>query len=110
MILVLSWMVRGPDFVDRVTIANPTAFDVDVNVAGSDGALLDLAYVIAGETKVVRGVIDQGDVWIFHFSYGGTDAGKLRLDRTRLERSGWRVEIPEAVADRLDAAGHERSP
>lgn len=109
-ILLLSWLVRGPDFVDRVTIANRTAFDVDVNVAGSDGGLLDLTYIIAGETKAVRDVIDQGDIWVFHFSYGGTDAGTLRLDRTGLAQNGWRVAIPEAVADRLDAAGHEPPP
>ncbi|MGH9013484.1 MAG: hypothetical protein ACRDZ1_06060 [Acidimicrobiia bacterium] len=109
-ILLLSWLVRGPDFVDRVTIANRTALDVDVNVAGSDGGLLDLTYIAAGETKSVRDVIDQGDIWVFHFSYGGTDAGTLRLDRTRLAQNGWRVEIPEAVADRLDAAGHEPPP
>jgi hypothetical protein len=109
-ILLLSWLVRGPDFVDRVTIANRTAFDVDVNVAGADGSRLDLTYVTAGETKAVRDVIDKGDVWIFHFSYGRTDAGTLRLDRTRLTQSGWRVEIPAAVEDRLDEAGHEPPP
>jgi hypothetical protein len=108
-ILLLSWLVRGPDFVDRVTITNGTAFDVDVDVAGSGGGVLDLTYITADETKVVRGVIDQGDIWIFHFSYGGTDAGTLRLDRTRLAQSDWKVEIPEAVADRLNAAGHEPS-
>jgi hypothetical protein len=109
-ILVLSWLVRGPDFVDRVTIANPTAFDVDVSVSGSDGGVLDLTYITAGETKVVRSVIDQGDVWIFRFSYGGTDAGTLRMDRMKLEQNDWRVVIPKAVEDRLDAAGHEPTP
>ena len=108
-ILVLSWLVRGPDFVDRVTIANRTAFDVDVDVAGSDGRVLALTYVPAGDTKAVRGVIDQGDIWIFHLSYGGTDAGTLRLERTRLEQRDWKLEIPEEVAERLDRAGHEPS-
>jgi hypothetical protein len=104
---LLSWLLRGPDFVDRVTIANPTAFDVDVDVAGSDGGLLDLYYVEAGTTAVVRDVIDQEDTWTFHLSYGGTDAGTLRLDRARLAQSGWRVEIPQAVENRLEGAGHE---
>jgi len=108
-ILVLSWLVRGPEFVDRVTIANQTAFYVDVDVAGSDGRVLALTYVPAGDTKAVRGVIDQGDVWVFRFSYGGTDAGTLRLERTRLEQRDWKVEIPEEVAERLDRAGHEPS-
>lgn len=104
---LLSWLLRGPDFVDRVTIANPTAFDVDVDVAGSDGGLLDLYYVEAGKTAVVRDVIDQGDTWTFHFSYGGTDAGAVLFDRAVLAQSDWRVEIPGFVADGLADAGHE---
>lgn len=106
-VVVVSWLLRGPAFVDRVTIGNPTAFDVDVDVAGADGRLLDLRYVTAGETVVVRDVIDQGDVWIFHFSYGGTDAGTLRMERPRLEQDDWTVAIPAVVENRLEAAGHE---
>jgi hypothetical protein len=109
-ILVLSWLVRGPVFVDQVRIVNPTAFDVDVNVSGADGRLLDLRYVSAGETAVVRDVIDQEDVWIFHFSSGGTDAGALRVDRARLVQRDWTVEIPEEVENRLNVAGHEAPP
>jgi hypothetical protein len=107
-ILGLSWLIRAPDFVDRVTIANQTAFDVDVNVAAAGGGVLDLTYIPAGDTKAVRGVIDQGNVWVFRFSYGGTDAGTLRLERTKLERDDWKVEVPEEVAERLRRAGHER--
>jgi hypothetical protein len=109
-VLVLSWLLRGPAFVDQVRIVNPTGFDVDVDVSGTDGRLLELRYVSVGETAVVRDVIDQEDVWTFHFSYGGTDAGTLRLDRARLVQDDWTVEIPDEVGDRLDAAGHEPSP
>jgi hypothetical protein len=110
MMFLWSWALRGPGFVDRVTIANPTAFDADVDVAGSDGRLLDLRYVTAGDTVVVRDVIDQGDLWTFHFSYGGTDAGTLRLDRAAFAHGGWRMEIPQVVENRLEAAGHEPAP
>jgi len=107
--LVLSWLLRDPAFVDQVTIVDPTVFDVDVDVSGTDGRLLDLKYVSAGETAVVREVIDQGDVWMFHFSYGGTDAGALRVERATLAQDDWTVEIPQEVEDRLEAAGHEPS-
>jgi hypothetical protein len=103
-------LFQGPEFVDQLTIVNDTAFDVDVDVAGSDGRVLGLKYVSAGETALVRDVIDQGDTWEFQFSYGGTDAGTLRRDRAALERSDWTVEVPATVADELEAAGHQPPP
>jgi hypothetical protein len=109
-ISVLSWVVRGPAFVDQMTITNPTAFDVDVDVAGEDRRRLNLAYVDSGGSVVVRDVIDQGDTWILRFSYGGTHAGSLRVDRATLARDGWRVAIPARVEMRLDAAGYPRPP
>ena len=106
-IAVFTRLLQGPDLVDRVTIENTTMFDVDVDVSGSDDRLLNLTHVEARETTTVRDVIDQGDVWVFHFSYGGTNAGTLRLEREELERQGWTVAVPPEVAARLEAAGHE---
>jgi hypothetical protein len=99
--------VRGPTFVDRVTVDNPTAYDVDVDVTGRDGRALNLVFAAAGTTETVRDTIDQGETWVFRFSYGGTDAGALRLDRAALERQDWTVEVPAEVADTLGEAGHE---
>jgi hypothetical protein len=107
MIALLSWIVRGPAFVERVTIANPTRYDFNVDVAASDGRRLDLAYVEAGGSVAVRDVIEQGDTWTFRFSYGGTEAGSVSVDRARLERGDWIVEIPPRVEMRLDAAGFD---
>lgn len=101
---------EGPSFVDEVTIVNPTRYDVDVDVSGADGRLLGLSYVGSGQTLIVQDTIDQGDTWIFHFTYGGTDAGSLRLDRGELAAADWTVEVPTAVADRLADAGHEPRP
>jgi hypothetical protein len=109
-VVVVSRSLGGPAVVDRITIVNATEFDVDVDVSGDDGRLLELRYVAAGKKAVVRDVIDQGAVWVFHFSFGGTDAGTLRLDRTRLVQDDWTVEIPQEVADRLDDAGHRPPP
>ncbi|MGH8983357.1 MAG: hypothetical protein ACRDY6_05715 [Acidimicrobiia bacterium] len=109
-VLVGSWLFRGPAFIDRVTIVNDTAFDVNVDVAGSDGRVLGLEYVTAGETTVVRDVIDQGGTWEFRFSYGGTDAGTLLRNRSALERSNWTVEVPQEVEDRLETAGYTPPP
>jgi hypothetical protein len=106
-VLVGSWLFRGPEFVDEITIVNDTPFDVNVDVAGSDGRVLGLKYVLAGETAVVHDVADQGDTWDFQFSYGGTDAGTLRRGRSTLERDDWAIEVPQEVADVLERNGHE---
>jgi hypothetical protein len=106
-IAMLAWILRAPAFVDRVTVSNSTRYDINVDVAASDGRRLDLAYVEAGGSVAVRGVVDQGDRWTFRFSYGGTEAGRVSVDRARLERGDWTVEIPPRVEMRLDAAGYE---
>jgi hypothetical protein len=105
-----SEALRGPQFVDRVTIENPTRFDVEVDVAGADGRVLGLSQVLAGRTKTIRDVIDQGKVWTFSFSHAGTDAASLEIDRAALDRNDWKVEIPPEVARRLEAAGYEPRP
>jgi hypothetical protein len=106
-VLVGSWVVRGPDFVDRLVVENPTRFDVDVDVAGTDGRVLELTQVLAGRTKTVRDVIDQGRSWTVTFSYAGTEAGAVEIDRARLEDDGWRIEVPAEVEQELESAGYE---
>ncbi len=108
-VLVLggSWVMRGPDFVERVTIENPTGFDVDVDVAGPDGRVLGLTQVQAGRTKEVRSVIDQGVSWMISFVYAGRAVGSVDVDRETLEGDDWRIEVPQEVERRLVTAGYE---
>jgi hypothetical protein len=107
LVLLGSWVVRGPEFVDQVSIENPTRFDIDVDVAGSDGRILELTRVDAGRTKTVRDVIDQGRSWTVTFSYAGTEAGSVGIDRDTLEDRDWTIEVPASVGDELEAAGYE---
>jgi hypothetical protein len=63
---------------------------------------------------MVRDVVDQGREWVFRFESQGFDAGKLRLRKVDLVRTGWRVVISESVGERLargrvpDATSYER--
>lgn len=96
--------------MDRITIVNPTPYDLDVEVSGQDrDGWLPVAIVEAGEEDVVPGVSDQGEVWIFRFRHLGDPVGELSLTRAELERSGWRVEVPNEVAERLQELGRPPS-
>ena len=93
-------------FVERVTIVNPTAYQLNVALAavGSSGSL-DLGTAGRDNTMVVEKVFDPGSRWVLRLSYAGTSAGEVTVSRSELEGAGWRVEIPAAVGDRLQADG-----
>jgi hypothetical protein len=96
--------------VDRITIANGTEYDLDVDVTDSDReGWLPVAIVEARSEDVVQDVIDQGEVWIFRFLHWGDAVGELSLTRAELEGSGWRVEVPEDVEQRLRELGRPPS-
>jgi hypothetical protein len=99
-----------PPTVERITIANSTEYDIDVDVTGQDRqGWLPLAIVDARSEDAVEGVIDQGDVWIFRFEHSGDSIDELRLTREELEGSGWRVEIPAEVGQHLQELGRPTS-
>jgi hypothetical protein len=101
----LLWLTAcsGPaPTVDRITVANPTEYDLEVHVTGEErDGWLPLIIVEARSEDIVRGVIDQGDLWIFQFRHLGDAIGQTSVSREELERSGWRVEVPESVEERL---------
>ena len=104
--LVLSSCEGSPPTVDEITIVNGTDYDLDVEVSGDDRqGWLPVAIVEAGSTRVSEEVIDQGDVWVFRFRHRGDPVGELSLSRSELARSGWRVEVPETVSQRLRELG-----
>ena len=99
-----------PTTVDRITIANPTDYELDTEVTGRDRqGWLPLAIAKAGSEVVVREVIDQGEQWIIRFLHWGDPVGELSVTRGELERSGWRVGVPEQIGERLQQLGRPPS-
>jgi hypothetical protein len=92
----LERLVRGPEFVDRLTVHNPTDVPVAVSVSG-DGrdTRLPIATIEARRSATIRSVVDLGDTWTFEFRLAGTKVGALRASRAALEGAGWRVVVPE---------------
>jgi hypothetical protein len=105
-IVVFSRIFAGPSFVKRVTVANPTHYQVSVTV-GSPGhaEVTALATIEHDTTADIGAVIDQGAEWVFRFSDQGHDGGAVTVSRNQLRALGWRITIPAEVAQRLAAAG-----
>ena len=104
---VLLGACSGPlPTVDRITIANPTGYDLAVEVSGGNRETwLPLTVVGTGSEVVVEQVIDQGERWTFRFKHWDDPVGEVVLTRTELEASGWRVEVPSDIQERLQQLG-----
>jgi hypothetical protein len=102
----LAVLVRGPEFVTRVSVLNATPYPVDVSVRSPhDPGEIGLGTAPGRGHVDVREVVDQGDRWVFHFTAGPHEGGTLELSRSQLKREGWRVEVPGGVGERLAAQG-----
>ena len=98
--------LRGPDFVDRVTVVNETPYLVDIEVTDRAGdGWLGLGPVSADASHTFRDVVDQGERWVFHVTSGPYDGGEFSRSKRELEQERWRVTIPVDVQRRLDATG-----
>lgn len=106
LMLVGLSLLSLPSVVPKLTVVNPGAYQVHVEVSGSgkDG-WLDLGAVERESTKTLEELIDQGHTWLFRFSYGGVPAGETVVVRSALKRDGWRITVPAEVTERLRQTG-----
>jgi hypothetical protein len=100
----LAWALRSPTYVSRVEITNDTGYSVNVDLA-ADGGRVGLGTVPAGDRLDLVDVIDQGDPWVFEFSYAGRKAGEVSTSRADLEAADWTIEVPEQVQTTLEREG-----
>ena len=100
----MAYALRDPAVVTRVTVDNPSALNVNVDVRGSiEGGRLVLASVPSDSETSTLDVLDQGDEWIFSFSSGGVEGGDVRVSRAKLAADRWRVVVPPEVIARLQS-------
>lgn len=102
--------LRLPSFVPRLSVSNPTAYQIEIDVTGAErDGWLSLGAVRRESTKTVHEILDQGDRWRFRFHAGGEDGGELVLSVAQLRADRWRVTIPPEVGDRFRRAGLQPS-
>ncbi len=105
--LVLE-LTRGPDMVPRVSIANPSSIDVEVDVSSTAGSgTLGLGRLQSGTRHAYEDVIDQGARWVFTISSPAGRLARLEVDRTTLVENDWTVRLPDNLA-RQDEATRSR--
>ncbi len=104
-------VVAVPGVVDRVTVVNPTRYQLEVEVtdAAHDGWTA-VGSVDARGAIDAEAVYDVGDVWTFRFTSQGLVGKDVTFIREELERNGWRVQVPRAVGDDLRAANAPPPP
>ncbi len=104
--VMLLLALEGPSFVDEVNVVNGTVYRFNVAVAGpDDDGVVELGALGRDDQNRFQAVLDQGDVWVFSFSYGGVDGGEVSVTRDELEAAGWTLDVPAAAEERLRQSG-----
>jgi hypothetical protein len=97
-VVELAPRLAVPPQVARLRVVNPTAYQLNVDVAANPGGpWLDLGTVGRERTKTIEQVLDQGRRWVFRFSYGGVDAGTIAVGRSALATAAWTVRAPDSA-------------
>jgi hypothetical protein len=103
--LILRSVVESPARVERIEITNPHQWMAIVHVTDAPRSQeLGLGAVDRAKSQSFEQVIDQGDTWIFRFSYSGVEVEQA-VPRAQLERDRWKVTVPDEFATRLEAEG-----
>ena len=92
-------------FVERISIENPTEYDLAVQVSGRGDGWIGISTATRGATTVAEQVLDVGEVWTFRFRSQGEDGGELRRSRDELEQDGWRLRVPARIGEELREQG-----
>lgn len=105
-VLLTSGLTADPATVDRVTVVNPYPYQLAIDVAGAgERSTMAVGTVERERRAVFERVVDQGDVWVFRFSYAGAVAGEVTVERDELRRANWTIETPAGTEARLRGAG-----
>jgi len=110
-VVPLHPLLRGPSFVDEITVDNPHEWEVNIDVSDHrrDG-WVGIGRVAREEVQTFEEILDQGQQWVFQFDYAEVAGGELTVNRSELERSGWSITVPDDFARRMRAAGVNPSP
>jgi hypothetical protein len=109
-LLVAALALRLPVHVDEVTIDNPHEWPVHIQVTDEDrDGWLGVGAVGREAEQSFLDIGDQGEVWVFRFSYAG-EAVELLVSGAQLADDDWRVTVPDEFAEALRSRGVAAAP
>jgi len=100
-----------PSRVPTVTIENPTAYDVRVDVSDGDQA----GWTVLGSARQhcsasVESAVDRGDTWVFRLRAQGMVEDEIAVSRSDLEQANWHFVVPETLAEQWETNGVPHPP
>lgn len=110
LLLIVATACTEPRHVDHITIRNGSSYSLTVSIAGRDrDGYLGLGVVPREGEQTFTEILDQGDLWVFRFTYGGEEAAELSVARAVLLRDHWTVEVPLEASSALAGLGFAES-
>lgn len=101
----------GNNYVDELTLVNPTSYPVDVEVTdGGRTGWVGVGTAPANGERLVEQVLHQGGTWVFRFRSAGRELGEVEMTESELAQNQWRVQVPESAEERLQEEGVEPPP
>jgi hypothetical protein len=99
-IVTAMQLLAVPSVVDRITVENPTSYNVTIYVTDNDrDGWMAMGVARPEASSTFDLVIDQGQTWVFRFSADGVDDVELQSTRRQLVGEHWRLPIPAALQD-----------
>jgi hypothetical protein len=104
--ITMVLLIPSPEFVPRITLQNPTAFDLAVEVsAGPRSGWMPIGTAERGRATDVEEIYDIGESWTFRFGAQARRSDTVTLTRAELEGADWKLRIPESVGTDLRDRG-----
>jgi hypothetical protein len=91
-------------------VQNDTDWDLTLVVQSGEDSVMPLMTLGAERSREITEVIVPGDTWRFIWRFAGDDVGTSVVPHDELEREGFKLVVPDEVADELRARGAPPSP
>jgi hypothetical protein len=110
LLMLLLGSCDNVSYVEQIVLVNPTDYNLLVDVRSADeSSWLELGIANRKGETIRHEVIDQGETWVFRFSYVDEELPEERISRSSLVRNRWRYEIPERYDQILKDKGYAPS-
>lgn len=108
-VTTLVRFLEPPDHTDFV-VRNDTVWNVELVIRTGATSELRVATVDARAERALREVLVPGSTWRFIWRFNGTNIATSTVTDDELRRDGFRLAVPPAASEALDAAGTPPSP